>query len=95
MNTNMTGFRWFSKSLRLFALDQSSLSIAGVNGGGGGYDLVMSAPNWDANDNLTRSTYKKKGGCNIDRICSCRNWPGNYNLTRSISTPLIQSIYKR
>ena len=27
MNTNMTGFRWFSKSLRPCALDEISLSI--------------------------------------------------------------------
>ena len=32
MNTNITGFRWFSKSLRPCALDESSLSIGNVNG---------------------------------------------------------------
>ena len=30
MNTNMTGFSWFSKSLRPCALDESSLSIGKV-----------------------------------------------------------------
>ena len=31
MNTNMTGFRWLSKSLHPCALDESSLSIGRVN----------------------------------------------------------------
>ena len=31
MNTNMTGFRWFSKTLRPCALYESSLSIERVN----------------------------------------------------------------
>ena len=31
MNTNMTGFRWFSNILRPCALDESSLSIGRVN----------------------------------------------------------------
>ena len=31
MNINMTGFRWFSKSLHPCALDESSLSIGRVN----------------------------------------------------------------
>ena len=35
MNTNMAGFRGFSKPLRPCALDVSSLSIGGVNSIGG------------------------------------------------------------
>ena len=31
MNTNMTGFGWFSKVLRLFALGERSLGIGRVN----------------------------------------------------------------
>ena len=31
MNTNMTGFRWFQKSLRPCSLDESRLSIGRVN----------------------------------------------------------------
>ena len=30
MNTNMTGFRWFKKSLHPYALDESSLSIGRI-----------------------------------------------------------------
>ena len=37
MNTNMTGFIWFSKGLRSCALEESNLSIGRVN--------VCSAPN--------------------------------------------------
>ena len=31
MNTNMTGFRWFSKMFASLCLDESSLSIGRVN----------------------------------------------------------------
>ena len=31
MNTNMTGFRWFSKTLHPGSLDKSRLSIGRVN----------------------------------------------------------------
>ena len=31
MNTNMTGFIWYIKSLHMFALDKSRLSIKKVN----------------------------------------------------------------
>ena len=34
MNTNMTGFRWFSKIFASLALGESSLSRGRVNGGG-------------------------------------------------------------
>ena len=30
MNTNMTGFRWYQKSLHPYAIDESSLSIGRV-----------------------------------------------------------------
>ena len=46
MNTNMTGFRWFQKSLRTCALDESSLRIVRVNwvkvcvGGGAGVTRI-------------------------------------------------------
>ena len=42
MNTNMTGFKWFSKSLHPCALGESSLTIGRVKGLKLSYEIVIS-----------------------------------------------------